>query len=202
MKNMNYRLRNKLICWRLSVLILCCWQCTPDAPPKIDYDQLAAQVMTELKPQLVGTWTLGQVHVSPNGPNRINRLNLSQDTTFRDVALLTIVPAASPRQQPVDPRYGEYDGTIQYKTKTYPIQFNTWPGPRVYSPSRQGPQAFLLFSFHFPNGPRFPEAEEAFLENLGLINETFSLETTVGQPTMKWVGLNGSIQRIDFVKQP
>ncbi|GAB3899012.1 hypothetical protein GCM10028825_48690 [Spirosoma agri] len=201
-ENMTYRPKKKLTCWAYSLLSLACWQCAPDALPQIDYDQRAAQLMTDLKPQLVGTWKLRQVHVSPNGPNRINRLNLSKDSTFQDVALLTIVPAASPRQTPVDARYSDYDGTLQYKTKTYPVQFNTWPGPRVYSPSQQGPQAFLLFSFHFPNGTRFPEAEETFLENLGLINETFSLETTAGQPTMQWVGLNRGIQRIDFVRQP
>jgi hypothetical protein len=199
---MNRQLKNKLAGWAWSLVGFGCWQCTPDTPPKIDYDQRAAQVMTELKPQLVGTWKLQQVHVTPNGPNRINRLNLSRDSTLQDVALLTVVPAVVPRQTPVDPRYSEYDGTIQYKTKTYPVQFNMWPGTRIYSQNQQGPQAFLLFSFRFPNGTRFPEPEETFLENLGLINETFSLETTVGQPTMQWVGLNRGIQRIDFVKQP
>ncbi|GAB3028647.1 hypothetical protein [Spirosoma pulveris] len=199
---MNYRLKYKITRWSWGLLGLALWQCTPEAAPKIDYDQVAAQVMTELKPQLVGTWKIRQVHVSPNAPNRINRLNLRQDSTFQDLGLLTILPAARPRQTPVDPRYSEYDGTIQYNKKTYPIQFNAWPGPRIYSPGQKGPQAFLLFSFHFPDGIRFPEAEETFLENLGLINETFSLETTVGQPTMQWVGLNRGIQRMDFVKQP
>ncbi|MFD2574565.1 hypothetical protein ACFSUS_28295 [Spirosoma soli] len=199
---MNHRFKNIISNWGWSLLSLACLQCTPDTPTKIDYDQLAAQLMTDLKPQVVGTWTLRQVHVSPNGPNRINRLNLTKDSTFQDLALLTVVPAAAPRQTLVDPRYTEYDGSIQYKTKTYPIQFNMWPGLRVYSSSQQGPQAFLLFSFRFSDGTRFAEAEETFLEDLGLINETFSLETTVGQPTMQWVGLSRGIQRIDFVKQP
>ena len=75
-----------------------------------------------------------------------------------------------------------------------------WPGTWVYS--QKGPQAFLLFNYRFPDGLHVAEPEEIFLENLGLIYETFSLETTVGQPTMKWVGLNRGIQQIDFVKQP
>lgn len=99
---------------------------------------------------------------------------------------------------PKDPRRGEYDGTIQYGSKTYPVQFDMWPGTGILS--QKGPQAFLLFGYRFPDGLHITEPEEEFLEKLGLINETFSLETTVGQPTMKWVGLNRGIERIDFIK--
>lgn len=200
---MNSKVTKKLVGYGISLLSLLCLQCTPDASPKSDYDQIAAQVMVDLKPQLVGTWKLRQVQVSPNGLNRLNRLNLTKDSTFQDLAILTIVPAAKPRMTPADPKRGEYDGTIQYKNKTYPIQFDMWPGPRVYSPTQQGPQAFLLFSYRFPDGLHVAEPEETFLENIGLINETFSLETTAGQPTlMRWVGLNREIQQIDFVKHP
>lgn len=198
---MNTKLTKKLVGYGVSLLSLLCLQCTPDAAPKPDYDQIAAQVMADLKPQLIGTWKLRQVRVSPNGLNRLNRLNLTKDSTFQDLTILTIVPAAEPRMTPTDPKRGEYDGIIQYKNKTYPIQFDMWPGTRVYSPTHQGPQAFLLFSYRFPDGLRYPEAEETFLEKLGLINENFSLETTAGQPTMKWVGLSREIQQIDFVKQ-
>lgn len=197
---MSYRPNVRLVIWACSLISVACWQCMPVTPNQINHDQLAAQIMTDLKPQLVGTWKLSQVLVSPNGPNRINRLRLTKDSTFRDVALLRIVSAATPRQTPVDPRYSDYEGTIQYQTKTYPIQFSMWPGPRVYNSGQQGPQAFLLFTFHFPDGLHYPEKEEEFLQNLGLINETYSLETTIGQPTMRWVGLNLGIQQIEFVK--
>lgn len=199
---MNSKLTKKLVGYGGSFMSLLWLQCTPEAAPKPDYDQLAAQVMADLKPQLIGTWTLRQVRVSPNGPNRLNRLHLTKDSTFQDLAVMTIVPAAKPRMTPTNPKRGEYDGTIQYKNKTYPIQFDMWPGTRVYSSTQQGPQAFLLFSYRFPDGVHYPEPEEIFLENLGLIDENFSLEITAGQPTMKWVGLNQEIQQIDFVKKP
>lgn len=199
---MNTKLTKRLVGYGTSLVSLLCLQCTPGAAPKPDYDQLAAQVMTELKPQLVGTWTFRQVWVSPNGLNRLNRLNLSKDSTFQDLAVLTIVPAAKPRMTPADPKRSEYDGTIQYKNRIYPIQFDMWAGPRVYSPTQQGPQAFLLFSYRFPDSSHRAEPEEIFLEKLGLIDENFSLETTAGQPTMRWVGLGREIQQIDFVKQP
>ncbi|GAB2522006.1 hypothetical protein [Spirosoma aerophilum] len=197
---MKNKIRQKLMSYVGCLVSLFCLQCTLDTPPKINYDQVAAQLMTDLKPQLVGTWKLRQVRVSPKMGN--NRLNLTKDSTFQDLATMTIVPALKPRTTPTDPQQGEYDGTIQYKNKTYPIQFDMWPGTRVYNPTQQGPQAFLLFSYHFPDGIRYPEPEETFLEDLGLIYETFSLETDLGQPTMKWVGLNRGIQQIDFVKQP
>ena len=176
-----------------NILSVLCLGCTPDKAPKVDYDQISTQVMNELAPQLVGTWKLNQVRVNPQG------LNLAKDSTFQNLATLTIIPAAKPRTLPKDSRRSEYDGTIRYGNKTYPIQFDMWPGPRVYS--GKGPQAFLLFSYQFPDGLHTVEPEEEFLEKLGLINENFSLETTVGQPTMKWIGLSRGIDRIDFVKQ-
>lgn len=184
----------------LSIIVgITCLGCTRDTVPQVDYDQVSVRMMKELAPQLVGTWKLRRVRVNPQGPNRINRLNLTKDSTFRDLATLTIVPAVKPRTLPRDPRRSEYDGTIEYGNKTYPIQFDMWPGIWVYS--GKGPQAFLLFSYRFPDGLHTIEPEEEFLEKLGLINETFSLETTLGQPTMKWVGLNRGIDQIDFVKQ-
>lgn len=194
--NMDINIRLLLTSIILSVTVL---SCTPQAEPKVDYDKISAQMMNDLAPQLVGTWKLSQVHVNPNGPNRINRLNLRKDSTFRDLATLTIVPADKPRMLPKDPRRGEYDGTIRYGSKTYPIKFDMWAGPQVYS--GKGPQAFLLFSYRFPDGIHVAEPEEKFLEDLGLVDENFSLETTLGQPTMKWVGLNRGIDYIQFIKQ-
>lgn len=190
---MNRNSKLLLVSASLSLIGL---RCTPDAAPKVDYDQVSINVMKDLAPQLVGTWKLRQVRVNFQGPNRIN---LTKDSTFQDLATLTVVPAAKPRTLPKDTRRGEFDGTLQFGNKTYPIQFDTWPGTWIYS--GKGPQAFLLFSYQFPNGLHTIELEEEFLEKLGLIHETFSLETTFGQPTMKWVGLNRGIDQIDFVKQ-
>lgn len=197
--------RHKLASYGWSLIVLGCLQCTPGADPKprdpdFDRDQRAAQAMTDLRPQLVGRWRLRQVWVSPHAPNGLNRLGLAKDSVFQDLAVLTIRPASKPRTTPPDPRRGEYDGTIQYQAKTYPVQFDMWPAARLYGYSSIGPQTYLLFSFQFPDGIHYQEPEEAFLENLGLISETFSLQTTLGQPTMQWVGLNRGIQQIQFVK--
>ncbi|WP_162389422.1 hypothetical protein [Spirosoma endbachense] len=67
--------------------------------------------------------------------------------------------------------------------------------------SKKGPQTFFLFEYHFPDGSHLTEPEEAFLQHVGLIGDNFSLETTVGQPTMIWRGLNRGIERIELVRQ-
>ena len=188
-----------LLLW--AFLGITCLGCTPKAEPepKIDYQQLMTQIMKDLSPQLIGTWNLREVRVKLRSPGYGNPLNLTKDSIFRNLATMTIVPATKPRTLPIDPRRGEYEGTIRYRNKTYPIRLNMWPSTWVYE--RKGPQAFLLLDYNFPEGIRTTESEEQFLVDLGLVYDTFSLETTIGQPTMKWVGLNRGIDRIEFVKQ-
>ncbi len=182
-----------------TILGITCLGCAPEAEPKVDYEQLTIQMMRDLTPYLIGTWNLREVHVKLRGPGYKNPLNLTKDSTFRNLATMSIVPATKPRLLPVEGRYKEFEGTIRYGNKTYPIHFSMWPGYWVYD--RKSPQAFLLFSYQFPEGPHITEPEEQFLDDLGLIYENFSLETTIGQPGMKWVGVNRGIDRIDFVKQ-
>jgi hypothetical protein len=189
-----------------AFLSLISWQCSPDSsstPSKveeIDYDQASSQLMKNLAPHVVGQWTLRQVQVKYQNEYGHNQIKLTRDTTFQNLATLTIVPAVIPRTSPVDPRRGEYDGTISYKNKTYPIQLNMRANPEwIYS--KKGPQTLFLFEYHFPSGSHLTEPEEAFLQNIGLVGDNFSLETTIGQPTMIWRGYNRGIERIDFVRQ-
>lgn len=179
------------------------WQCSPDnsvAPPKVDYDQASSQLMKDLAPQIVGQWTLRQVQVKYKNEYGQNQIKLTKDSIFRNLATLTIVPAAVPRTSPRDLRRGEYDGTIQYRSKTYPVQFNMMAN-YGWLASKKGPQTFFLFEYRFPDGSHLTEPEEAFLQNIGLIGDNFSLETTIGQPTMIWRGLNRGIERIELVRQ-
>ena len=186
------------------LLSLAGWRCSPDKPvvsPKFDFDKTSTQLMKDLAPQIVGQWKLRQVQVKYRANDYYQtKANITKDSTLRDLATLTIVPAAVPRTSPRDLRRGEYDGTIQYRNKTYPIQFDLMANPD-WLVHQKGPQAFFLFDYHFPVGSHLTESEEAFLQNIGLIGDNFSLETTLGQPTMIWRGLNRGINQIDLVRQ-
>lgn len=191
------------------LLALLTWQCTPTnvadpvipAPvtPTFNYDQASTQLMTELKPQIVGQWRFRQVQLNHQKSSYYpNQIRLTKDTTFQNLATLTIVPAAVPRTNPVDTRRGEYDGTITYKGKSYPVQFDLLASAD-WLVTKRGPQAFFLFDFRFPNGLRFPEPEEDFLEAIGIVGDNFSMEITDGQP-MVWRGLNRGADRVELVR--
>lgn len=192
---------NRLVLFVLLTLIS--WRCSPNdsaTPAKVDYDQASRDLMNELAPQIVGRWTLRTVQVKYTNNYGQHQIGLTGDTTFQNLATLTIVPAKTPRSSPVDYRRGEYDGTITYGSKSYPVSFDMLANSEwIYS--KKGPQTFFLFYYHFPDGSHLTEREEAFLENVGLVGDNFSMETTVGQPTMIWRGLNRGITRIELVRQ-
>lgn len=186
-----------------ALLSLLNWQCSstdPVAPTKVDYDQASRQLIKELTPQILGQWILSQVQVKYKSEYGQHQIKLTKDSTFQNLATLRIIPATIPCSSPIDTRRGEYDGTITYGSKTYPIAFNLLANPEWIA-SKKGPQAFLLFEFHFPDGSHPTEPEEDFLRNIGLINENFSLETVAGQPSMTWRGLNRGIERIEMVRK-
>lgn len=189
----------------LSVILsLLVWQCSPEQPiasQKVDYDLSSAQLMKDLAPQIVGKWILRQVHVKYlKNDYYQSQTKVTKDSTFQNLATLTIVPAAVPRTAPRDLRRGEYDGSITYGNKTYPIQFNMLAS-YDWVATKKGPQTFFLFEYGFPTGSHLVEPEEAFLKNLGLVGDNFSLETTIGQPTMIWRGANRGVEQIELVKQ-
>jgi hypothetical protein len=187
-----------------TLLCLLNWQCSPSDPVttsiKTDYDQVSRQLMEELAPQIIGQWTLRQVQIKYKNEYGQSQIKLTKDSTFLNLATLKIIPAAIPRTSPVDTRRGEYDGTITYGSKTYPISFDMLANAE-WIVSKKGPQTFFSFQYHFPNGIHLAEPEEVFLQNIGLTGEVFTLETTIGQPTMIWRGLNRGIERIELVRQ-
>jgi hypothetical protein len=197
----------------LAVLSLISWQCSPETsttpaipnglgiPSTINYDESSRQLMKELAPQIVGTWALRQVSINYQKNTYFHeQAKMSKDTTIQNLATLTIVPAAKPRTSPIDTRRGEYDGTIQYAGKSYPVQFDMLANAE-WLVNKKGPQTFFLFDFRFPDGMRIPEPEDTYLKNIGLVGDNYSLETTVGQPKMIWRGLNRGVERIELVKQ-
>ncbi|KAA9352950.1 hypothetical protein [Larkinella humicola] len=192
----------------LAAMGLFCSQCTQQytatpkpVTPKIDYDQVSIQLMQNLAPEIIGTWTLQKVVVKHN-PRRYFRehVKLTKDSTFLNLATLTIRPAAVARSTPRDIRRGEYDGTIEYGGKAYPVQLNL-RADFGWLVNREGPQAISLFEYHFPNGTRIVEPEEAFLKDLGLINDNFSIEVINGQRKMVWRGFDRGVEQVDLVKQ-
>ncbi|WP_460934915.1 hypothetical protein [Spirosoma humi] len=178
-------------------------RCSPNEglSPKIDYDQASIELMQEIQPKIVGQWTLRQVNIKYQDFNYSQKqLKITKDTAFVDFATLSIIPTNEPRSSPRDLRTGEYDGTIQFGTKAYPIQFDLRSNAEwIYS--KKGPQAFFSFSYKFPVGTRVTESEERFLEDIGLMNDTFSLEFSTDPKKMIWRGLNRGVSRIEMTKK-
>lgn len=178
-------------------------RCSPNEGlyPKIDYDQASIELMQEIQPKIVGQWTLRQVNIKYQDFNYSQKqLKITKDTAFVDFATLSIIPTNEPRRSPRDLRTGEYDGMIQFGTKTYPIQFDLRSNAEwIYS--EKGPQAFFSFSYKFPVGTRVTESEERFLEDIGLMNDTFSLEFSTDPKKMIWRGLNRGVSRIEMTKK-
>lgn len=179
-----------------------CSRCASDSSlkPKIDLDQASINLMSELSPQLVGTWKMRQVHVKYQPDNyRQKQINLTKDTTFQEFATLIIQLASPARTNPKDLRRGEYNGTIQFQNKSYPVQFDLLANSG-WLIDKKGPQASFSFSYNFPVGTRLTEPEEAFLENVGLMYEGYSLELVEGQQAMIWRGYNRGVDRIEMIK--
>lgn len=197
-------MRNRILLCLLPINLLFS-QCTKDkqedAAPAINYDQASIALMEKLVPQVTGNWELRQVSVKIQSHNwGQKQIGLTRDTTFQNLATMTIRKAAVPRSNPPDARHPDLEGSITYKGKTYPIYFRLMANvERVYND--QGPQAFFLLEYNFPVGIRVPEQEERFLDDLGLIGDNHSLEIVEGQPRMTWRGLSRGVEKIELYKQ-
>ncbi len=187
-----------------TALALLFWQCSTNQEPPLTYYEREVKFMQELTPQLAGTWNLQWVNLSAqrHKTHNQNKLQLSKDTVFQDLAILAIKPVANPHSSSRQARYPEFEGTIEFRDKIYPVYFYliaNLPSPATGSDT-QVRQAFFLLEYNFPVGTHTPEAEENFLRDMGLINENFSLELTLGRPAMRWKGLNRGIDNIELVK--
>lgn len=182
-----------------SVLLTNCSQ-QPAPAPKLDYDQASRELMQTVAPQLVGTWTMRQVQVSFQPGNYYHALvPLRGDTLFQDLATLTLALAKTPRNSPSDTRYPEFEGQLRFRGQDYPVylQLRAHPDQVV---AQQGPQALFLLETNYGVGSRQRDAGEAWLTNLGLLGDNYSLELVAGQLLMRWRGLNRGVSRIDLVK--
>jgi hypothetical protein len=193
----------KIISFLVTALVIMCSQCTPPTPLSVDYDKKQEVLMAKLAPQLVGEWVITETQISVTTVSRYahREANITRDTILQNVAKLMIRPAANPRTTPYQVRYPEFDGTIQYKNKTYPIYFYLIAqGERLVK--NTGPQASFLLQYDFPSGSSHPtEPEESYLQNIGLIGDNFYLSIQDGQPAMTWQGLNRGIKQATLRKK-
>lgn len=181
----------------LAILSLTNIGCTPEnvgLVPKINYDQASIDLMNELTPQITGRWNLRQVKVKYQSYNQQSEIGISQDTTFQNLATLTVVRSNQQR----DPRYGEFEGTIEYNRKTHSVKFYLLASYDWFH-KKTGPQASFLFEYNFKVIHTI-EPEEKFLEDLGLIGDNFYLEVLPSQKKMIWKGLNRELERIELEK--
>lgn len=197
---------------RLSLLAttLCFTQCTKEeatpaktgtvAKPAVNYDQESIKLMNKLVPHMLGDWSLQRVHIKRQPYNfSQTEIGIERDTVLQELAVLSIRQAAVPRTNPKDLRHPDFDCTIHYKGKSYPMAF--WllaNAEHVFN--NTGPQASFLLRYNFPTGTRFPETEEKYLDSIGLV-DNFFVETTADPNTMTWRGLNRGIDKIELQKR-
>lgn len=170
-------------------------QCSSDKSvrPKVDIDQASRQLMKELVPQLTGTWRMKQLQIKYQNSTFQRELKIKHDTTLTSFATLTLARALV-QQSPTGDRY---EGTIQYGTRTYPIQFDLLAGPWIFN--QKGPKAYFMLDYNFPVGHSERTEEAYLLQQIGLLRETFTLD--ISPNGMTWQGLNRGISQIDLVKK-
>lgn len=182
----------------LGFCMACSRRVDPTPAPAPSYDEASAALMRKVAPQVVGTWTLAEVHVQfkPGfyfpGAQRFPR-----DTVMQQFAKLTVAPAQPSRRSPADPRYPDFEGQLTYGGKTYPVYFMMRAAPDQVV-NQKGPLAIFLLEYNFPVGSHPTEAEEQFLRDIGLIEDNFSLELDSTRRTMTWRGLSRSIEHVEL----
>lgn len=163
---------------------------------EMDNERASVQLLSELAPQLTGTWALKEIQISPRFLNGdLSELGIRKDTLFHDFGTLTLTPVA---YQPTATQC-RYEGLIRMGDKTCPVKFSLIAGPWLFKKAE--PQGFLLLEYDFPIRPVTLLPEHIYLRKLGIVDEVFSLETSIGQPTMVWRGRNQQVKEIQFVKQ-
>ena len=156
---------------------------------KIDLDKAAVQLMDTITHGLLGRWNVSQVQYDIKHLPAIG--SVKNDTTFQNFALLNI--HAVTREE--NPKYPVIKGQLNFEGRTYPVQFRLISDPNrlIY---RNGPQAFTLLEYAFPNGTKTWKEEEMFFRDSGLIGENYSIEFDPQSKKMVWKGLNKDIKRI------
>ena len=164
---------------------------------QIDYSKASIQLMDSIRPKLSGVWNMKEVNLKVFPP-MTNEIGITEDTTLKDFAVLYITTVDNSSQD-FYPEHNDVTALLKFKDKTYPVGFTMMATPtRIVK--KTGPQVFTLFQYRFQDGSHVTENEEAYLWNLGLIGENYSIEISSDGKTMVWKGLSRAIKSIYFVK--
>ncbi len=181
----------------VSVLFLSCKKNGEvSKPEKVDWNTSSITLMNNLRPKLLGTWKIEEIHVTPYAPNT-SEIGIYKDTLLNNVAELTISRINN------DSNYetgNDVTGFLRFKTKSYPVGFRMLPTPQHIFENK-GPQVFGLFEYRFPVGTHLTEPEEDYLRNLTLINNNFEIEMSKDGKVMTWKGLNRAIKSMRLAKK-
>ncbi|SDZ80870.1 hypothetical protein [Pedobacter hartonius] len=165
---------------------------------KTDYTKESIKAMENLRPKLYGTWSMEKITVKPV-LSAAGELGFKRDTTLLNLASLNI-DRVDYSSQPGNLTRNDVTGMLKFKTKSYPVGFRMLATP-TWITEGIGPQTFALFEFRFPVGSHLTETEEAYLSNLTLIGENYSINMSKDGKTMIWKGLNRAIESIEFVRK-
>ncbi|PQA56846.1 hypothetical protein [Siphonobacter curvatus] len=196
-------MKNYVVWGVLSLFVLT--SCKDDKPvvpddyltSHIDKDQVSTKLMNDLVPQLRGKWLIKQLKVKPRNDTFHSEIGIKKDTVLTDFAKLTLAPSTVQYFQTST----QYEGHIEFAGKTYPIRFEL-RATSNWIFSNEIPQAFFLLEYNFPDGySAVTTKEQYYLQQIGLLLDNFTLETTIGQTQMTWRGLNRGIDQVILVKQ-
>ncbi|WP_256003977.1 hypothetical protein [Pedobacter deserti] len=178
------------------LLFAACGKNSLQTPEKehVDTEQKSVQVMKAIQPKMLARWRIKEIQITPFSPGT-SEIGIYRDTILYDFGILDI-------NQVVDTggyyrKYNDFSGSIIYKSKILPIGFIGRPSVEALFNER-GPELIGLLDFRFPVGSHETLPEEQYLQYLGLIWETFTMEFNEDGKTMIWKGLNRSCKYIRF----
>jgi hypothetical protein len=167
----------------------------PAPAPSPTLNEASITVLQDVAPLVAGRWIVDRVRVHQQ-PYQLYPAAFPADTILQQFAILTLDPVFYPTP---DKRYPRCEGTLAYKGNSYPVYFDLRANP-AYVLRQEGPPAYLSFGYRGPIALHTTTADEQLLQDIGLMNEHFSLAVVKGQPTMTWQGQTRHIKQIDFHK--
>lgn len=167
-----------------------------DPDPAPSFEEASIAVLKKVTPLVAGNWTMERVYVHRQPYFMYPRL-FPADTMLPQFATLAL--AYAPTGKPWDALHPTFEGTLTYKGTAYPVSFSLSATPSQVL-HQESPPALFLFGYKGPIALHTTTANEEFLQDIGLINESFTLEVNQGQPTMTWRGQRQHLERIEFHK--
>ena len=179
----------------ITLFTNCSKQTEAPIEKKIDWTKSSITIMNSLRPKLLTSWKIKEVHVTPFAPNT-SEIGIFKDSILYNLGDLNINQINNSSAYETG---NDVTGVIKFKTKYYPVGFRMLANPERIVKNTGG-QVFALFEYRFPVGSHITEPEESYLSNLTLINSNFEIEVSEDGRVMIWKGLNRAIKSIRFEK--